>query len=1076
MGGENTLPSQSGVDQAGARFVKEHFSRWASQLYRGDAVQAPPAKEDAFDATVLKEIQDEVTQWSNANGGWGVKLVVGNTKSGGSHTIQAGKASKGTPVSEKTIFRMGGMTKVMAGMLTAIAFEEGVVKPTDAIANFVPELDAAGLKAVSSQGGVMVTSPLNRNFTFWDCLGMKCGFSYSHWGMGTMREASTISPADGVFPLLTADKCAGAYTTAHGGKLIREAAWLECRKQIPLVSQPGQRSYYGYDYDVIGLALSRAYKMNAEELMRTKIWSKLGMDSAFMSWLPQGTSPSGDVADLRFTAPDASAYASGTTPSNMPAGKDLWASEVKTWDQDMWNLMGPFKHETSTDAKYPGVSGFGEGAMMTFEDYAKFLHVLSNKGVGSNGVRLVKESTWTWFMSPVQEAAEGMSSAPAVCFASATGEMSAQALWKWGFASLTKEAASTEAGGPSPSLAQQDTVAAGQWSGEFGTMFKFDAEAGVYGVGGENTLPGQSGAGRKGIDFIRSNYDRWMGKLARGRHTKPAQTVADVQKSASVVEIQKEVEVWSKSFGRGVKLVIGNAKTGEQQVFSAGDASKGTPVSEKTIFRMGGMTKVMAGMLTAIAFEEGVVKPTDAIAKFVPELDAAGLKAVSSQGGVTVTSPLNRNFTFWDCLGMKCGFSYSHWGMGTMREASTISPSDGVLPFLSSNKCAGAYTTAHGGKLIREAAWLECRKQIPLVSQPGQRSYYGYDYDVIGLALSRAYKMNAEELMRTKIWSKLGMDSAFMSWLPQGTSPSGDVADLRFTAPDASAYASGTTPSNMPAGKDLWASEVQTWDQDMWNLMGPFKHETSTDAKYPGVSGFGEGAMMTFEDYAKFLSALLNNGNTQTEKLLGDAMLRAMAGSTTSEDTGLGATPAVPFVGDEYASTTEWKWGYAHTTTGEGWSGEFGTVFRFNRETGDYLVGGENTLPAQAARHHAKEFILANAQRWTGMLRCDTTNNFVAPNVTNGTEPLTTTEGSGDGTTTGGAANEEGTSSSSGAGAWFLILIVAASTLLLCTAAGIFMLQNIKEQRLHLSDIGNIEDEIMQEDVCNPSSNTDSFF
>ena len=379
--------------------------------------------------------------------------------------------------------------------------------------------------------------------------------------------------------------------------------------------------------------------------------------------------------------------------------------------------------------------------------------------------------------------------------------------------------------------------------------------------------------------------------------------------------IQKEFEAFaSANGGRGVKLVIGNAKTGEQQVFSAGDASKGTPVSEKTIFRMGGMTKVMAGMLTAIAFEEGVVKPTDAIAKFVPELDAAGLKAVSSQGGVTVTSPLNRNFTFWDCLGMKCGFSYSHWGMGTMREASTISPADGVFPLLTKNKCAGAYTTAHGGKLIREAAWLECRKQIPLVSQPGQRSYYGYDYDVIGLALSRAYKMNAEELMRTKIWSKLGMDSAFMSWLPQGTSPSGDVADLRFTAPGGSAYTSGFAPSNMPAGKDLWASEVKTWDQDMWNLMGPFKHETSADAKYPGVSGFGEGAMMTFEDYAKFLVAVVNKGTSGNATIICETMWQKFTNPTVLSTEGMRANPSVGYLeeGSDFSKQSEWK--YVHTS------------------------------------------------------------------------------------------------------------------------------------------------------------------
>ena len=45
---------------------------------------------------------------------------------------------------------------------------------------------------------------------------------------------------------------------------------------------PGARSIYGYDYDVLGMVLGRAYNMTPEALMREKLWDPIGMDSAML--------------------------------------------------------------------------------------------------------------------------------------------------------------------------------------------------------------------------------------------------------------------------------------------------------------------------------------------------------------------------------------------------------------------------------------------------------------------------------------------------------------------------------------------------------------------------------------------------------------------------------------------------------------------------------------------------------------------------------------------------------------------------------------------------------------------------
>ena len=976
VGGENTFSSRTGSDQVGADFIKKNMNRWIAKLMKGESMPAVSISSTVqeFDDAEAGKIQAEMDKFSADNSDRGVKVVIGNAKTGEQRTFQAGNAAKGKPVSDKTIYRIGGMTKVLTGMLTAIAFEEGVISPDEKISDHVPEFAMAGLNVVTSKDGQTVVSPLERDFTFWDCLGMKCGFSYSQWGMGTHRATTTISPTDTLLQALSSDKCAGSMTTSRDGKLVRAADWVECRKKHPLVAQPGSRPFYGADYDVIGLALSRAYKKNPEALMKEKIFDKLEMGSAFMSWLPQGTSPNGEVADLFFEGPPASAFASGRSPSGMTPGAGHWASDVSNWDDEMWNVMGRFGLEQSGDAEYPGVSGYGEGAMMTFEDFAKFLHAVVRRGNGANGEKVIGETMWKWFMSPTTDADEGLGFVPVAQYDSEMGYFSEQAQWKWGFSSKKKDKAGSDVvGSPQTTMASEMI---GEWFGEFGTMFQFDAETGMYAVGGENTVLVQAGVDQKSAEFVGNNVNRWSANLCKGKKKIPDSTLPKVFSTKPMKVIQDEISEWSKNNNdRGVKVIIGNAKTGEQRTFQAGNAAAGVAVDDKTIYRMGGMTKIMAGVVTSMAMDEGIISPQDPISKYVTDL--AGMKVAKSVDGTTVKHDQERDFTFWDCLGMKCGFSYSYWGTGTLTEAADIPPSDGVLPDLKSDKCAGALLTSNNGKLTRAADFVNCRKSIPLVSQPGERPFYGYDYDVIGLALSRAYGKDAAQLMKEKLWDKIGMDSAFMSWLPNGQAPNGNVADLFFTAPKKEVFPSKTMPQGMVEGDEYFAKDVFKWDDDMWNVMGEFDYEESADMGYPGVSGYGEGAMMTFEDFAKFLVTVLNDGTAPNgEKVVNPLTMKRILTETINADESLGFVPAGQFMNAEsqFNSKTSWAWGFSENEeTGlKWWQGVFGTLFGFDPESGYYFVGGENTMPAMSGSwQKGEEYIKKNVDRWRKMLECD---------------------------------------------------------------------------------------------------------
>ena len=114
---------------------------------------------------------------------------------------------------------------------------------------------------------------------------------------------------------------------------LRGATHMPCRLRLPLMNQPGAGPYYGYDYDVLGLVLGRAYSMNPAELMKQKIWDPLGMESAFMSYLNPGDSRLDRVVDLYMVGPPASVYANSPytgaeQPAELPPGVGKFESEL----------------------------------------------------------------------------------------------------------------------------------------------------------------------------------------------------------------------------------------------------------------------------------------------------------------------------------------------------------------------------------------------------------------------------------------------------------------------------------------------------------------------------------------------------------------------------------------------------------------------------------------------------------------------------------------------------------------------------------------------------------------------------
>jgi hypothetical protein len=61
----------------------------------------------------------------------------------------------------------------------------------------------------------------------------------------------------------------------------------------------------------------------------------------------------------------------------------------------------------TADGVYTGVSGYGEGSMMTLSDYGKFLAMVCSKGRAPDGRKVLGTVAWKWLMSPTTNSETG---------------------------------------------------------------------------------------------------------------------------------------------------------------------------------------------------------------------------------------------------------------------------------------------------------------------------------------------------------------------------------------------------------------------------------------------------------------------------------------------------------------------------------------------------------------------------------------------------------------------------------------------------------------------------------------------
>jgi CubicO group peptidase (beta-lactamase class C family) len=324
-----------------------------------------------------------------------------------------------------------------------------------------------------------------------------------------------------------------------------------------------------------------------------------------------------------------------------------------------------------------------------------------------------------------------------------------------------------------------------------------------------------------------------------------------------------------------VTLVARKGRVAHFETHGMMDTESKKPMAKDAIFRMASMSKPITGVAIMMLVEDGKVRLTDPVSKFIPQfkdlkvvvpIPGGGAPAARGGRGAATpqfyTVPAEREITIRDLL--------TH----------------------TSGLVSGPISTAEAAKVARKPTetlgdYIPRLGSVPLEFQPGSRWTYspGAGFDTLGRVVEIASGQTFDQFLKQHIFEPLGMKDTVFS----------------------------PTESQIPR----LASNYQKTAKGL---------EKQPD---PGATVYFSGAgglRSTAEDYSLFAQMLVNGGQLNGKRLLSPRTVELM-GSVYAPDTlpgrsrGEGFGLSVRVISDAAARNTLLSNG------SYGWSGAFGTHF-----------------------------------------------------------------------------------------------------------------------------------------------------
>lgn len=276
----------------------------------------------------------------------------------------------------------------------------------------------------------------------------------------------------------------------------------------------------------------------------------------------------------------------------------------------------------------------------------------------------------------------------------------------------------------------------------------------------------------------------------------------------------------------GINVLV--LKDGQELAYAqAGHADReaGKAYTRDTIARMYSMTKPVTAAATMILIDQGELEVGQAVEDILPSFK----KLSVWEDGRKV--PLKRKLLIKDVLTMTSGLSYP----GDITSPSSMEVQQ-VFNELDSR--------LHGEAPMSTLEFADRIAECGLAFQPGEKWLYGTSADILGAVIEKVSGMRFGEFLEKELFGPLGMhDTGFY----------------------------------VPADKqDRLAKVYETVDGEMREYFTENLGIRYDQSESPAFEAGGAGLVSTIDDYAKFATMLLNNGEHEGRQILSKAAVRYM--------------------------------------------------------------------------------------------------------------------------------------------------------------------------------------------------------
>ncbi len=339
--------------------------------------------------------------------------------------------------------------------------------------------------------------------------------------------------------------------------------------------------------------------------------------------------------------------------------------------------------------------------------------------------------------------------------------------------------------------------------------------------------------------------------------------------------IQGEIE--RGQYPGAVILVARKGQMVYFESFGQLDPANGKPMTKDAIFRLYSMTKPYTSVAAMMLVEEGRLRLTDPVSKYIPafaKLEVSVPSTDPTTGGSRYSNvAADREITIQDLLRHTSGFVYGG--------------------FTAHAKVKELYTKENvGWQDVTPAEQIERLAKVPLAHQPGTVFEYGLSVDVLGRVIEAISGMSLGQFIQQRIFVPLGMtDSAFI--VPK------EKLD-RLAQPFAKDPATGAVIN-------------------LVDVTAPPKNDAG-----------GAGSVGTAKDYVRFLQMMLNGGQLDGVRLLSRTTVKYMTSDHLGDVKSSGSVALPPAIGFGLGFAVRRETGLFEVTGNAGeyyWAGAAGTGF-----------------------------------------------------------------------------------------------------------------------------------------------------